>query len=331
MIPIQNLRRLRKLRLRDVPDPVRPIAQYHHLLGSHDPATCRFLPQVVAKALGLHQRRHIAQAVRADLQLLRALALSSADGLEAAADLQLTPASLMQMGQHTIHSDIQPLGAGRGCNWQVVSRGRLDDGLCLMGNQSGAKLFGGITHRVRAEVNEREALKHRGSVGEGILGCPEQGHEFVETSTAAAGAHLELGVQGMLAMATGATEIVGPFNGDGAEDGGDLGGTLALVGGELATGAQHGGRRQERDGEGRKAGHQCGAELFERRRTCSSTSASVRGWCIQVERVRVMVAMRSHMVVTSCSVREASVLGSMATSSGCATNRVSAAAIVAHR
>ena len=198
-----------------------------------------------------------------DLQLRWAFAVDSAAGLVATADLEFTPAARMQMGQHPIHGDIEPLRAGRSNSGQVVAGGALGDLLRLMGHQGRAKLLGRVAHTVGADGHQRETLKHRGSFSKGILGGAEEGKEFIEAGAASPGTEAELRIQGMLAVATGATEIVGALKGEGAEDGADGGRALALIGSEVTTGTGDGAGRLGGDEQGRQAGHQGRSQVLD--------------------------------------------------------------------
>jgi hypothetical protein len=112
-------------------------------------------------------------------------------------------------------------------------------------------------------MDQHEALKHRSSFSKGILGGTEEGEEFVEAGAASPGTEAELSIQGMEAVATDATEIVGAREGEGTKDGGDGGRAQALVGSEVAAGAGDGARGLSGDEQGRQAGDQRGTKLFD--------------------------------------------------------------------
>jgi hypothetical protein len=99
-------------------------------------------------------------------------------------------------------------------------------------------------------MHQSEAVEDGGSLGKGILSSTEQGEEFVEGGTPAAGTQLKLGIQRVVAMFTGAAEVVGPLDGDWAKNGGDFGGTLALIAGDVTTGTGEFGSRLKRGSEG---------------------------------------------------------------------------------
>src|SRR5690242_14150151 len=70
---------------------------------------------------------------------------------------------------------------------------------------------------------------------------------------------------------------------------------------------------------------------LRKRTTCCSASAKLCSCaCIQSLRVRVRVAIRSIMVVTSCSLGDGSMVGFTQTSDGWAKDGVLADTIVAH-
>lgn len=117
----------------------------------------------------------------------------------------------MQMGQHTVHGDVQARGIGRSGLWHIVTIHRTGDRVLLMLNQRCPERFGGVTHTIWTDVDQGEAVEHACGFDEGILGRAEEGEEFVEASTAAASTQLELSIQRMLTMSTGTTEIIGRY------------------------------------------------------------------------------------------------------------------------
>jgi hypothetical protein len=124
-------------------------------------------------------------------------------------------------------------------------------------------------------MDQGEALEDRGSLGEGLLSGAEQGEQFIQSSRAAAGRELELGIQRGKAVVTEGAKVVGSLNGDGAEDGGDFGRSETLVASRVSAGAGEGGKRLGRSGEGAKASKESRAEFLERRRRWCSRSVRV--------------------------------------------------------
>src|SRR5690349_6048062 len=98
----------------------------------------------------------------------------------------------------------------------------------------------------------------------------------------------------MLAHAARSTQIIGTLYMDRAKQGGDLGRTLTLIDGLMATATGNVARRLGRDCQLRQASEQAGAKLFEQvDQMVFELSQAVFLLAHQVLNVRVSVAMRS--------------------------------------
>lgn len=169
----------------------------------------------------------------------------------------------MEVGQYAVHGDgaaLRGRGVGRRPRLARLGGRRV---LGLGNHQHRVERFGGVTDTIGADVDQRQPLQHGGGLGKGSLGGAQQGQQFVQPGTAAARADLELGIQRMLALSTGGTEVVGAVDGDGAEEGGHLGGALPLKGGGLATGTQDGAGGLGWSEEARQPGDHGGADLLD--------------------------------------------------------------------
>ncbi len=127
--------------------------------------------------------------------------------------------------------------------------------LGLLGKQHRPQRFRGVARSIRADMHQRQALQDRGGFGKGILGGAKQGEEFVEAGTAAASTQVEVGIQGMVALATAGAEIIGARHGNGAEDRGDGGGAQALVERSVATRTRNSAGGLDGGEQGAQAGH----------------------------------------------------------------------------
>src|SRR5262249_24952739 len=154
VVPIDYLYRTWEMPLGDIPNPVRSVTKHHHFLTAQVAPPHSLLPQPPAKCLGLFERSHVTGTVGADLQSFRTFAVDTAVGVVTAANLQFTPAALVQVRKHTIHRDIQP--AHLGCAERVYRRARRSLGVRLGGllKQQRTKLLGGIAYAVGADMHQ---------------------------------------------------------------------------------------------------------------------------------------------------------------------------------
>ena len=133
----------------------------------------------------------------------------------------------------------------------------------LMGKQQRTELFGGIRYAIGANVYQGEAFEDVGGLNKRILGCAQQREQFIERLRAAAGTDLELSIERVLAHSTGWAKVVGATPADRAEQGGNLGGALALIDSLLTTGAGNAGAGVRRCGQRAQTSKQAGAKFLE--------------------------------------------------------------------
>ncbi len=169
--------------------------------------------------------------------------LGTSPCLVATANLEFAPSPVMQVGEHTIHGDVETCrrhGFRSGSSETITgSRGMLS----LVSDEQGSKLFGRVARSIGTDVKQGQTLKYSTGVGKGVLGSTKESEEFVESGAARASTEVEVGVEGMVAVSAGGTEIVGR--------GTEMGPRMVVTVAERGVGRQPGDHKDRRQfGEG---------------------------------------------------------------------------------
>src|SRR5215216_719009 len=98
----------------------------------------------------------------ADGEVLGTLAIHTGTSLVTASDLQLAPAALVQVRQHTIHGDVQPPHSGCGRLSRQAACWRVGHRLRRLSKQQATELFGSITDAIGADVYQGQTFENLG-------------------------------------------------------------------------------------------------------------------------------------------------------------------------